>query len=342
MNEQQLFPIAELSQVGEARRRATAAAVRNGLNELAVGKVALVVTEVATNLVKHATAGQLLVRTLQHEGKNGIEILALDKGPGISNVSECLRDGYSTGGSPGTGLGAIARLSTLFDVHSIPGTGTALLAQVWSEDAAQRGGGRDPGTERKAPGEIGAVCVAKPGEEVCGDAWAVEQRSGHSLLFVVDGLGHGLGAADAARDAVRIFHQHHALAPAEILEQVHGALRSTRGAAAAIAVVDTGRQIITFAGVGNIAAEVLASTGNRKMVSHNGTLGHAVRKIQEFTYPWQSGALLVMHSDGLATHWALDTYPGLVMRHPSLIAGVLYRDHRRERDDSTVLVAKEF
>jgi hypothetical protein len=54
-----------------------------------------------------------------------------------------------------------------------------------------------------------------------------------------------------------------------------------------------------------------------------------------------AGFLLVMHSDGLATHWNLDQYPGLVGRRPSLIAGVLYRDFARGRDDVTVVVAKK-
>jgi hypothetical protein len=77
------------------------------------------------------------------------------------------------------------------------------------------------------------------------------------------------------------------------------------------------------------------------MVSYNGTVGHEVRKIQEFTYQWPQQGLLVMHSDGLKTQWRLDRYPGLMHKHPSLIAGVLYRDFNRGRDDVTVLVARE-
>jgi len=340
MSERLTFSITEVSQVAEVRRQVAATASTHGLNEPAVGKVALVVTEIATNLVKHTTGGQLLVRTLQHEDGNGLEILALDKGPGIANVSECLRDGYSTTGSPGTGLGAIARLSTVFDMYSLPGRGTALLAQIWPEDHRQKFAGRTQEGGNGSSLEIGAVCVAKPGEEVSGDAWAVEQHAGYSLIFVADGLGHGPSAAKAAHKAVRIFHERSTLVPTAILEEVHLALQSTRGAAAAVTVVDASQQVVKFAGVGNIAGEVVAAAGNRKMVSHSGTLGHAMRKTQEFTYPWPTKALLVMHSDGIGTHWTLDAYPGLITRHPSLIAAVLYRDHSRGRDDSTVVVAK--
>ena len=77
------------------------------------------------------------------------------------------------------------------------------------------------------------------------------------------------------------------------------------------------------------------------MVSHNGTVGHVTRKVQEFVYPWLPGALVIMHSDGLGTQWSLERYPGLALRDPALIAGVLYRDFQRGRDDVTVLVARE-
>jgi hypothetical protein len=126
-----------------------------------------------------------------------------------------------------------------------------------------------------------------------------------------------------------------------MIEVIHTRLRSTRGAALAVAEVDRDRQLVRFSGVGNIAGTILSAEGSRRMASHNGTVGHEVRKIQEFNYPWPQNAVLVLHSDGLATHWNLDSYAGLALRHPSLIAGVLYRDFSRRRDDVTVVAAKE-
>ena len=77
------------------------------------------------------------------------------------------------------------------------------------------------------------------------------------------------------------------------------------------------------------------------MVSHNGTAGHSARRIQEFTYPWSSDALLVLYSDGLVSHIHPERYPGLLKRDPDLIAATLYRDYARRRDDATVAVARE-
>jgi len=333
MTEPVALPILESSQAGEARRIAIALASRLGFNETERGKVGIVVTEVANNLVRHAVDGKLLLQPLTRNNIEGIEILALDKGPGMSNISECLRDGFSTAGTPGTGLGAISRLSAFFDIYSVPNVGTACLAQLWASPL--------PTSPPDSHLESGVVCLPKTGEEVSGDAWAIDQDSGRSLVLVADGLGHGPQAALASREAVRIFRSNLGRSPKEIVEAAHAALRSTRGAALAIAEVDVERLTVRFAGVGNISGTIFSPEKSNSMVSYNGTVGHEVRKIQEFVYQWPKGGLLVMHSDGLGTQWRLDRYPGLVAKHPSLIAGVLYRDFNRGRDDVTVLVARE-
>jgi anti-sigma regulatory factor (Ser/Thr protein kinase) len=333
MRDSVAIPITEPSQAGEARRIAIAMASHLDFNETERGKVAIVVTEAAKNLVQHATNGELLLRALERNHIGGIEVLALDKGPGIVNISECMRDGFSTAGTPGTGLGAIVRLSNFFDIHSVSGVGTALLARLWSRPL--------PMGQPAAGLEVGVVCLPKVGEEACGDAWTTEQYSDRNLILVADGLGHGPGAAEASLKAVKICQENASLTPKEIIEAAHTGLRNTRGAAIAVVKVDLEQQSVCFAGVGNIASAIVSSERSYSMVSHNGTVGHEVRKIQEFIYPWSKGALLVMHSDGLATQWRLDRYVGLVMRHPSLIAGVLYRDFNRSRDDVTVVVARE-
>jgi len=215
--------------------------------------------------------------------------------------------------------------------------GTALLARL--------GAKREPAEPRARALETGVVCLPSAGEEICGDAWVMDQRAGGAVVLVADGLGHGQPAAEAALEAVRVYQENPGLGPAEIMEAAHAALRHTRGAAVAVAELDTPRQLVRFAGVGNISGAILFSGGSRHMVSHNGTVGHEVHKIQQFTYPLSPEAdgcapLLVMHSDGLATRWSLDRYPGLAARHPGLIAGVLYRDYARGRDDLTVVAMR--
>jgi Stage II sporulation protein E (SpoIIE) len=186
----------------------------------------------------------------------------------------------------------------------------------------------------------GVVSVAKTGEDVCGDAWAVAAEQECPAVMVVDGLGHGIGAADAARLAVRAFDAAPELPPGAQIAAIHDALRGSRGAAVAVARIDRARGVVTYAGVGNIAGAIVADGVSRHLVSGNGTAGHDVGRINEFSYPWADGALLIMHSDGLGSRWQIERYPGLSDRHPALVAGVLYRDWSRGRDDVTVVAAR--
>jgi anti-sigma regulatory factor (Ser/Thr protein kinase) len=323
--------VAEGSQVFEARRVATALARDLQFEETTSGKLAIVVTEIATNLLKHAGGGEILLRPIRSDAVGGLEILGLDRGQGMSNVEESLRDGQSTAGSPGTGLGAIGRLSDAFDIYSVPGQGTAVFSRLWATRLAAREG---------PPLAVGGICLTHPGEQHCGDGWTVEHRRRSSLLLVVDGLGHGAAAAEATHEAIRLFHQNVSLGPKAMIEVIHAGLRSTRGAAAAVTEIDWDPSLLRFAGVGNISGVIRSATGSRHVVSQNGTIGHTVRKVTEFSYPWSADAILVEHTDGLGTHWDLDRYPGLAQRDPTIVAGVLCRDFRRGRDDVTVVAAR--
>jgi anti-sigma regulatory factor (Ser/Thr protein kinase) len=324
------IPISETSQVAEARREGIAVARRNGFKEDDSGRVGLVATELGTNLVKHGRGGELLIGVIEDNEGSGIELLAIDQGPGIDNVEQCLRDGYSSAGTAGNGLGAVIRQSHLVDIASWPGFGTGVLARV------QPG----PPSPRRYASRTGwgAVSVALPGQDVCGDSWSVEVN-GATTYFVADGLGHGPDAAEASVEAVRLFHRFKGHSVPTLLDYVHGGLRSTRGAAVSIARFDPATRQVIFSGVGNVAG-VLAHNGTlRRMVTMPGTAGHNARKIQSFDYPFEGG-LIVLNSDGIGTSWNFTRYPGIQSAHPALIAAIIYRDFGRKRDDATVLVGK--
>ena len=319
-----VLPIEESSQSGEARRLGGAMARRNGFDESGAGKVAIVMTELSTNLVKHAIRGELLVRSLPG-AIAGLEILAIDHGPGMSDLRLALRDGTSTTGTPGTGLGAVTRLADSFAAHSTVPEGTVLLARMWAR------------TPMPAAFEVGAISVPKPREDVCGDSWWVEEDDRGCTVAVADGLGHGPMAFDASRRAVELLRLNPGWPPGRLLAAAHEALRGTRGAAMSVARIDPRAGILTFAGVGNVDGALVWPGGTKRLTSHNGTLGFEVSHIQEFTDRWRDDAVVVLYSDGLASHWSLDRYPGLVGKHPSLLTGVLYRDGNRGYDDTTVV-----
>jgi anti-sigma regulatory factor (Ser/Thr protein kinase) len=325
------------SKIGEVRRVATNMASQLGFGEQDKGRLALIVTEAASNAVRHGGGGEIVLRPILNSAV-AIEALLVDRGPGMADLERALRDGYSTAGTAGTGLGAIVRLSDQFDVYSSVTAGTVLLTRISAHGSRPN---RPSETRPSQAFESGVVCLPRAGETECGDAWAIGHSGERIVLIVADGLGHGPDAAAASREAIRVFQKSLALPPADLLVELHAALRSTRGAAVAIASLEPSNRVIRYAGVGNIAAAIVTGNETRSMVSHNGTVGHEVRKIQEFQYAWPSDALVIMQSDGLQTHWRLDRYPGLIGRDPGVIAGILYRDFTRGRDDVTVLALRE-
>jgi anti-sigma regulatory factor (Ser/Thr protein kinase) len=313
--------------VASARRRIAGLAVRLGYTETEAGRVAIVATELAQNLLRHGGGGEMLAGR-EDATASGIEILALDKGPGMADVEACLRDGFSTAGTAGNGLGAVRRMARQLLIHSRPAGGTAVLVRM----------GGDAGTGDKVSA---ALCVPKPGEDICGDSACILTRpDGTAGLLLADGLGHGPQAAAASLEAVRLFRKHPAAGPVELLTILHAGLRATRGAAVATALIDPAARQVVYGGIGNIAGFITDTGGVRRMVSHSGTAGHAAGRMQAFHYPMHHRPVVVMFSDGLATSWSPDGHAGLFSLDPTLIAAVLYRDHARGRDDASVVVWK--
>src|SRR5690606_16463636 len=217
------------------------------------------------------------------------------------------------------------------DLHSQAGRGTVLLVRLRAGRAA---------VPAATPLTFAGLSVARPGEEVCGDAWCVKIDSATGLAVLVDGLGHGVPASEAARAAIAAACDRDGGLP-DMLEAMHEAIRHTRGAAGAVARVNRSEGVVTFAGIGNIAGHVSLPTGMRHTVSSNGTLGHVVREFREYSYPWASDAMLIVHTDGVSTRWSLDDYPGIRQRHPAVVAALLYRDHARASDDAAIVVGRE-
>lgn len=327
--------IEDESNVGSARRSAAALSARAELGETERGAFAVIVTEATTNLARHANDGMVVLRVVGTPPTAGVELLALDSSPGIHDIDRALTDGYSTTGTAGHGLGAIRRMASEFDIYSNPDGGTALLARIWPASVTQQHAARTPCFVD------GVVCTPMAGEWTCGDGWSLTRTADGMRAVLVDGLGHGVEAARAADEALRIAHECSDCAPARLIETAHGPLRSTRGAAIAVAEIVASQRTLRFAGIGNISGAITSGDETRNLASYNGTVGVALRKVHELEYPWPDGACLLMYSDGITTRARVDAYPGLATRHPALVAGVIFRDFYRGRDDATVLAVRE-
>lgn len=319
--------VSDASQIGEARRAVSRISQSLRHNERQAGAAAIIATELATNLTRYATAGQILVGA---SGDNRLDILSVDKGPGL-DVQKCIQDGFSSGGTPGNGLGAVRRFSEEFDIYS-SSQGTVVFSRV------ARSTSSPPAARTRI--EFGAVSLPAPGESVCGDSWYIDLNDDQLRVLVVDGLGHGPDAATAADAAVNLFQQSSGLGPKDFILQAHGNLSGTRGAALAVANLALSSDRLRYAGVGNIGATLLHTGQSRGLMSHNGTVGAVMRTAQELEYEWPVGWLLVMHTDGIQNRWDLRKYPGLHIHHPAVIASVLMRDFMRGRDDLSVVILR--
>jgi anti-sigma regulatory factor (Ser/Thr protein kinase) len=337
---QLVIPVSDPSHVGEVRRRTKDLAGETGLNEAKREQAAIVATELATNLVRHAKAGEVVVGAVGENSHAWIELCSIDRGPGIADIGRSLEDGYSTAGGPGNGLGAIRRLSTEWDLFSqrrrdltdSGASGTIVFSRI--AETAQAHSSRHF--------SWAAISRPAPHEVLCGDAWRIAERGDELTVMIVDGLGHGPEAAKAADEATDVFDRDPFAPLTQFFQNAAVRMQGTRGGAVAAARVDAASRRVTYLGVGNIAGHLrdCREESGRGLVSHNGVVGGPMRKLQEFEYVCPEEGLLVMHSDGLQSRWNLQAYPGLLARHPAVIAAVLFRDFTRGRDDVTVAVVK--
>lgn len=325
-----LFKIEDSTQIGVARRFAAGLADTLNFEDGQKGRVAIVITELCTNLLNHARQGEVLIRLLKFSDHSALEILAIDRGPGMADLSLCMKDGYSQGSTPGNGLGAISRQSDFFDIYTVENQGTIVLSIV-----NERPGLRAISTNKT---RLGIICIPVHGETECGDGWEYFHDSHGLRVIVADGLGHGLLAHQASQEALRVFAETKQESLTVRMSQIHNALRSTRGAAVSMADIDFAEKKLDFIGIGNVRCVVLEQSKMRTMVCQSGTAGLQIRQAKVFSNSWEKDNLLILHSDGLTTRWDLNIYPGITARHPSIIAAILYRDFNRGNDDVTILV----
>jgi anti-sigma regulatory factor (Ser/Thr protein kinase) len=340
--------IKDEAQVGAARRGVHRFASRLGFADDRLSEIDIVVQEIGTNAARYASSGGCLHWCEAPGDEPGLELFYFDKGPGIYDLDRALRDGVSSGGSIGGGFGAMRRLLDEFDAYSnVKGTtrrlttnrrsthGTALLGRKWV--SAPSGDERDERARREAR-RLGVWSRPRPGEETNGDAYFVGRHDGETLLAVVDGLGHGRGAREAAAAAVEVLEQWRGEPLDELTLAVHDALRATRGAVMGAVAIDPAREKFAYAGVGNVEVRVLGATEPARPIPTNGTLGARLSQVRVWPHRWTEGSTIVIASDGISATWDPAHYPGLVSRSPQLLAGVLLRDFGRNSDDATVLV----
>jgi anti-sigma regulatory factor (Ser/Thr protein kinase) len=322
-------PISDRTRVGQACQLSSRLAREIGFASEDERRLVLVVTELATNILRHAVNGFLVVQALTEAAAMGIEVVSVDTGPGMADAGSQLEDGISTDGGLGSGLGTARRLSDEFFIDSQPGRGTIVVARTWLDHAA---GGRPRWSL------AGGLTLAAPGEVVSGDAWTCVSTGDRATIMVADGLGHGPNAAEASRVAVALLREQPDAEPGELLHRVHRGLRGTRGAAVAIAQLERTARLVRFAGLGNVGGVICRSGRQTALLSQFGTAGQEAKTIRELPYPWTPGAAIVLRSDGVSSRWTANAASGAESLHPTVLAATLIRALRNQVDDATVAV----
>ena len=306
-------------------------AAKAGFTENKVGEIDIVVAEMVSNLIKHGSGGKLLVKLVKEQGIDGIEILSIDDGQGIADVNRMMADGMSTTNTLGHGLGAIKRLSNVFQVYSLKDWGTIFLSRIFKEELPYL----------KKTNEIRSVVVPKPGEEKCGDAFYCKVGSDSVRLFLGDGLGHGAEAEQAVNSAIQAFKLCREESAADILREMHRSVRKTRGLVGTAALYSKTEKRWRICGVGNIATRLVNGIEIKSNLAYNGIIGHNIpTSMKDHEIDAENAQVLVLCSDGIKTKWDLLKYPGVLKHDLSILAAVIFKDHARHNDDMSVVAVR--
>ena len=302
-------------------------------NERQQGEIDIVVAEMASNLVKHAGGGQILVKLVRHNDNEGIELISIDNGAGIADINKMVRDGESSKSSLGLGLGAMQRLCDTFQVYSLRNWGTIILCRKYVKGLT---------LHIKPPlAEIRSVVIPKPGEIKCGDRFFHIENKNHIKLFLADGLGHGEQAARAVQEAGIAFANCQELDPPEILRYINSSVRKTRGLVGMVAIFDIAKKTWGVCGVGNITTKINGPTLSRNYLSYNGIIGlNLPRTMNSQQIIHEKGQYMIMCSDGLRSRWDTLKYVGIGRYDLTILASSLIKDFTRTTDDASVAICK--
>lgn len=300
------------------------------------GEIDIVVSEILSNIVKHAQRGEILYRiNTDPEAGAQFEFISIDYGPGMDDPVRMMKDGMSTTQTLGHGLGAISRLSNFLQLFTIPRWGTILYTRIGDEQVRPV---HKPGFINL---DLKALMVSKPPEFVCGDGFRVKQDEDHIKLLFADGLGHGEFAKDAVDCAGEAFGLCEEVNPVDILRNIHESVRRTRGLVATVVVVNRRGTEWSFCGVGNILTRLYSGIEYKNYLSYNGTIGLNIpNSMKASVFPIERNQHLIMCSDGIQTRWDLTKYPSIFKYDNTILAAALYKDHSRGTDDSGMLIAK--
>jgi anti-sigma regulatory factor (Ser/Thr protein kinase) len=293
--------------------------------------IVLVVTDLASNLVRRARRGTVALRLLDTGERVGIEVETEDQGPGRIDPAQAFQAGEPKGGGLENGLDTVKRLMDETEISSTAGLGTRVLCRLWLHPKATQA--------TVHPWQIGVATRPFEHSAANGDAFVIHEGNGHLLAGVIDGLGHGELAQQAALAAQSYVQSHYELPLDELFAGASRACHGTRGVVMALARFES-PTMITFANLGNVEMRAWSGTERFDFAVQRGFLGAQENHVQVRQHRWQPNWTLVLHSDGLRAQWQWSDFPGLEQAPAQAVAGQLLKVLAKEQDDATVVTVK--
>ncbi|MHB1586076.1 MAG: hypothetical protein ACYCRH_00945 [Acidiferrobacteraceae bacterium] len=312
--------------------RINAMGQRLGFDPVRCERIRLVAAEMATNQTKYAH-GRGCIQMWEVAGaQHALDLFALDWGSGIADLSGAMQDGHSTSGTLGKGLGAISRLADAFDIYSLP---AERPVRPWSGTAvwARFGEVEDPLWQR-----VGLFMRSYQDGPCNGDLVALHRTGTRVQVLHLDALGHGCPAEAVATLALGAFDPLGDLK--DVLQRIDRALSAGRGAALALFDLDFSGGVARSIGAGDLQASILQGFGKQTIRITPGVIGQVHGSLELSESHWPYGALFMSASDGLRASWDPASVPGLLRRHPQLIAYFMGQTAGRISDDKSLLVVR--
>lgn len=326
------FDLKDRSSITLVKKEASRLAQKMTLSAKQLAELDIIISEISTNLLKHAGGGEIILRGIVDGDTRAVEVLSIDSGPGMSDPARMIEDGVSTTGTLGQGLGAIKRLSDQFQIYSVPGWGTILMVRVFKQN---------PSKVNPFRYGIYPIVLPKPGEQYCGDLFSWKANAYFLKVMLADGLGHGILAQQASEKAAEAFQKSLSNTPHQILTDMHHQVKSTRGLVATVGVYDLTAKTWQFCGIGNISTRLHDAISSKSYLPYNGIVGVNIpRHLESQTVKSEAGRHLVLCSDGVSSRWDASKHIGAFRCDQSILAAVIYKDFARHSDDTSVVVVK--
>lgn len=334
------------SDIGICRRKTMNLATQMGFDKIKVGEIAILVSELVTNVIKHGGGiGKFIACEIEDEyKKKALEVWCCDSGKGISDYEHAIEDGVSQKKSLGLGLGAINRFSDEFEIN--PDIDQTFLKSYFEGNTNIKHCLR---SVRWIPSKkwiglnpnliTGAASRCHPTEVLNGDAYLINQVDiNTTIVSVIDGLGHGKEANHASEKAKEQIIVKADLPLDNLMKHVHNSIRGTRGATIGIAIINTEKKKLFFSGIGNIETFLITKEGKKTLLSFGGIMGHNMRTPRVFEYDFLPGDTLCMYSDGITTRWRHEDINW--NDSPQKNAEHIINNFSRQNDDATILIIR--